>query len=173
MWTLCRCTRESLQNSVQARRGLRSTMFYLQWSRACCVYSNLKAELQVIILAGFKFSDKGKYYSSHQVNCRKISKWNEKNCTLRVHCSSYAALTISHVRLPTFLDEMEFLTLFCTTIWAQIDLLNKPKTCYRGPPIGGTGQITNRCPATTPCLYKSGCGRLVSHLPTWFNLTII
>ena len=51
MWTLCRCTRESLQNSVQARRGLRSTMFYLQWSRACCVYSNLKAELQVIILA--------------------------------------------------------------------------------------------------------------------------
>jgi len=47
------------------------------------------------------------------------------------------------------------------------------KQSFRGPPIGGTGQITNRCPATTPCSYKSGCGRLVSHLPTWFNLTII
>ena len=62
---------------------------------------------------------------------------------------------------------------FCTTIWAQIDLLNKPKTCDRGPPIGGAGQITDRCPATTPCSYKSGCGRLVSQLATWFNLTII
>jgi len=63
----------------------------------------------------------------------------------------------------------------CSTINGQELVVSTAtsKQSFRGPPIGGAGQITDRCPATTPCSYKSGCGRLVSELATWFNLTIM